>query len=68
MEMLIAILLWLGCISAPNTYTDVQITDYSTQHEQVINSVMANPPQQEYIWNQYGELVPRVDVVDVYGN
>ncbi len=66
MEMLLAILLWIGCISAPNSYMQAQITDYSTQHEQVINSVMMDAPQQAYIWDQYGQLVPNVDIIDPY--
>jgi len=30
MEMLLAILLWIGCISAPNTYTQSTIDTYAT--------------------------------------
>lgn len=66
MEMLLAILLWIGCISAPNSYHQSQIDAYSTQHEQVVNSVLMNPPQQIVIWQQYGSQVPYVDVFDPY--
>jgi len=30
MEMIIAILLWIGCISAPNSYQQTQINDFTT--------------------------------------
>lgn len=66
MEMLLAILLWIGCISAPNSYHQLQIDAYSTQHQQVVNSVLTNPTQQIVVWQQYGALVPYVDVFDPY--
>ena len=66
MEMLLAILIWLGCITAPNTYYQDQITAYSNQNQAAINSVMESPPQQEYIWGQYGALTENVQVINPY--
>ncbi|MDZ4744771.1 MAG: hypothetical protein SGJ05_02075 [bacterium] len=66
MEMILAILLWMGCISAPNTYQQSQIDAYTTQGQQVINSVLASQSQQEIIWQQYGAVVPTLDIVDPF--
>jgi len=66
MEMIIAILLWIGCISAPNSYQQTQINGFTTQHEQVITSVLSSEPQQAIIWQQYGAAVPYVEVDDPY--
>ena len=66
MEMLIAILLWIGCITAPNTYTQAAIDNYSIINEPVITSVMNNPPQQIDIWQQYGAVVTEVSIVDPF--
>lgn len=66
MEMLIAILLWLGCISAPNTYTQAAIDTYVNQNQPVINSVLESPTQQLWIWESHGSFVSEVDVTDPY--
>jgi len=66
MEMLLAILLWIGCISAPNSYYQGQIDSFSTQHQQVIGCVMESPPQQNYIWLQYGAATESVQVIDPF--
>lgn len=66
MEMLLAILLWIGCISSSNTYYQTQIDAYSTEHEQVVGSVMSNQAQQEMIWQQYGVAAQELDVFDPY--
>lgn len=66
MEMLIAILLWLGCISAPNTYTQASIDTYVNQNQLVINSVLESPTQQLWIWTSHGSYVSEVDVTDPY--
>ncbi|MDZ4744980.1 MAG: hypothetical protein SGJ05_03145 [bacterium] len=64
MEMLIAILLWIGCISAPNSYTTQAIDNYATTNEVVVNSVLSSQAQQQVIWNQYGYAVPSVQVIN----
>lgn len=66
MEMLLAILLWIGCISAPNTYHQAQIDAYSTQHEQVIDDVMTNQQQQDVIWGQYGIVTTELEIINPY--
>lgn len=66
MDMIIAILLWLGCITAPNTYHIDQINTYATQQQPVINSVLTDPPLYDSVWYQYGSIVPEVDVYDPY--
>lgn len=66
MEMLIAILLWIGCITAPNTYTQAAIDNYSILNEPVITSVMNDPPQQIAIWDQYSVAVIEVNIVDPF--
>ena len=65
-DMLLAILLWLGCISAPNTYTQPQIDVFATQNQVVINEVMSTPPKQEVIWQAYGPQVIYVEVIDPF--
>ena len=64
MEMLIAILLWLQCITAPHTYTVQQIDGYATTNAQVITAVYNAPPLCADIWQVYGPVVPMVDVID----
>lgn len=49
MEMLLAILLWLGCITAPNTYYQSQIDSFESQNQAAIDGVMASPTQQAYV-------------------
>ena len=66
MEMLLAILLWIGCISSPNTYYQAQIDSYSTQHQQVVDSAMSNQVQREVIWQQYGIAATELEVIDPY--
>lgn len=66
MEMLLAILLWLGCITAPNTYYQPQIDSHANQNQEVINGVMASPTQQEFVWSQYGAATENVQVIDPY--
>ena len=66
MEMLLAILLWLGCISAPNTYNQSQIDTLESQNQVAISGVMASPTQQAYVWSQYGAVTENVQVIDPY--
>lgn len=66
MNMILAILLWLGCIQAPNTYTVQSIDAYAQQHQTVITDVLGNQPQQDVIWSQYGVVVGEVNVIDPY--
>lgn len=66
MEMLLAILLWLGCITAPNTYYQPQIDAYESQNQAAINGVLASPSQQAYIWSQCGAATENVLVIDPY--
>jgi len=66
MEMLLAILLWIGCISAPNTYTQSTIDTYATDNEPAITYVMGDQSQQTQIWNQYGVAVSNVNIIDPY--
>jgi len=64
MGMLIAILLWLQCITAYNTYTTHQIDAYAAANTQVINAIYNSPPASADIWEIYGPVVPTVDVID----
>jgi len=65
-EMLLAILLWLGCITAPNTYYQSQIDSFESQNQAVIDGVMASPTQQAYVWSQCGAATENVQVIDPY--
>ncbi len=64
MDMLIAILLWLGCIQAPNTYTPIVINGHIVDNASAVNAVLSNQAQQGIIWTQYGNVVPTVQIVD----
>lgn len=66
MDLIIAILLWIGCISAPNTYSSRAIDDYATTHDPTITSVMGDSTQQSIIWQQYGAAVPYVEIIPLY--
>lgn len=66
MEMLLAILLWIGCISAPNTYHQTQIDAYTVQNQPVINTVLDNEAQQMVIWQQYGVAATEIEVIEPY--
>ena len=66
MEMLIAILLWLGCIQAPNTYTTSVIDAYTLQNQTVINTVLADQVQQDIIWNHFGVAASEIDIINPY--
>ena len=66
MEMLLAILLWLGCVTAPNTYYQPEIDSYANQNQAAINGVLASPSQQAYIWSQYGAATENAQVIDPY--
>ncbi len=66
MDLLIAILLWIGCISAPGTYTTTQIGDYKTANLSTINAVYQDPVTQNWIWTTYQGQVSQVRIIDPF--
>lgn len=64
MLFLLSVLLWLGVISSPETYTTVQIDTLEYQYQPVIQSVQANPPLADSIWNQYGAAAEEVKIIE----
>ncbi|MDZ4744657.1 MAG: hypothetical protein SGJ05_01495 [bacterium] len=66
MQLLLSILLYLGCISAPNSYQLPQVNTYANQHQAFINSVYTTPPLQDYIVQQYGAAATTIEVIDPF--
>lgn len=64
MELLVAILLYLGFIQVDNSYTSGYVNHLGVINQPQIQMVQSDPNQMQIVGNDYYELVPRVEVVD----
>jgi len=63
MELLVAILLYLGFIQVDNSYTEAYVNHLGASNQPQIQMVQSDPHQMQIVGNDYYELVPRVDVI-----
>lgn len=62
-EIVIAILLWLGCIESPGSYSATTIGAYQYQHQPFINYVQTDSILSATIWQQHGSAVEEVKII-----
>ena len=67
MEVLIAVLLWLGVIEPNGTYTSAGIDERAQLHSSAIASVVSDSIASSYLIETYGAAATSVDIVDVRG-
>ncbi|HCN06253.1 MAG TPA: hypothetical protein DIS79_11610 [Bacteroidetes bacterium] len=63
MELLVAILLYLGFIQVDNSYTVEYVNHLGVINQPTIQMVQSDPNQMLIVGDDYYELVPRVDVI-----
>ncbi len=60
MEMIIAILLWIGVMTSPGHYTQAQYDRMVQENEPTINQVLSDPELSNEVWATKGGEVPGV--------
>lgn len=60
MELIIAILLWMGVVRPGDVYTQPEFDQLVVSHQPVIQSVLADPVQQQLVWSAVGSNEPDV--------
>lgn len=63
MEFILAVLLWIGCIQSPSTYTTSEIDAYRTTHLQLIEQVQSDSLLAAATWQQYGAATEEVKII-----
>jgi hypothetical protein len=63
LETLLCILLYLGAIVSPGTYTYSQIDDQQTANQVAIDQIHADPVQEQDIVSQF---TPQLELLDIY--
>ena len=63
-QIIIAILLYLGIISSPNTYHLTQLKAYENQYTVQINDVMSDPAQMQIVQRDYLPLGDEIIIID----
>jgi hypothetical protein len=64
MELLIAILIWLGVLTSGQTYTNEAYQQYLQQNSQQISNVIGDSVLQQDVWNASGSSVPTVIIIE----
>ncbi len=67
MEVLIAVLLWLGVVEPNGTYSSVWIDETAQLHSGAIMSVVSDSVATSYLTETYGAAAASIDIVDVRG-
>lgn len=60
MDMIIAILLWMGVVHTGSTYSQAEFNELVNVNQPVIDAVLADPVQQEMVWATVGTREPDV--------
>lgn len=63
MDMLIAILLWLGSFQPDGQYTTAEMAYELEEHAAEVATIMNSPSLQQQVWDSCGTTVPRVIVI-----
>jgi hypothetical protein len=63
MEFILAVLLWIGCIQSPGTYTTSEIDSYRYDHRHLIEQVSADSLLVAATWHQYGAATEEVKII-----
>lgn len=63
MEFILAVLLWIGCIQSPGTYTTSTIDGYQATHQQLIEQVRSDSLLAAGLWQQYGAATEEVKLI-----
>jgi hypothetical protein len=64
MELLIAILIWLGVLTSGQTYTNEAYQQYLQQNSQQISNVIGDSVLQQDVWNASGSSVRTVIIFE----
>lgn len=68
MELLVAILLYLGFVQVDNSYTTEYVNHLGAVNQPLIQQVQSDPNQMNVVGSEYYGLVPRVDLSEgAYG-
>lgn len=65
LETLLCILLYLGAIISPGSYSESQIDDQATANQTAIDQIHADPIQEAAIVQQF---TPQLDLLDIYAD
>ena len=66
-SMLVCCLLYLGCITSPNTYTSCEIKLLEQSHHSQIVAIESDPPTLSMVESEYGSAEEEIDIVPVIG-
>ena len=64
MEFILAVLLWIGCIQSPGTYTTATIDDYRAAYQPLIQQVQSDSVLAAATWQQYGVATEQVKIIN----
>lgn len=62
MELLVAILVWLGCFEANGTYTASEMEMYIASNHAAVQAIINDPAMQAVVWDACGSIVPTITV------
>lgn len=62
MDLLIAILVWLGCFHANTEYTESEMEMELSNHQAAVELILDDPSLQEIVWDSCGIIVPTISI------
>jgi hypothetical protein len=62
MELLIAILVWLGCFEANGVYTASEMEMYIASNHAAVQAIINDPAMQAVVWETCGSTVATIVV------
>lgn len=62
MELLIAILVWLGCFEANGVYTASEMEMYIASNHAAVQAIINDPSMQAVVWETCGSAVASISV------
>ena len=62
MELLIAILIWLGCFEANGVYTASEMEMHIASNHAAVQAIINDPAMQIVVWDSCGSIVPTIIV------
>jgi hypothetical protein len=63
-QLILAIMLYLGIITAPNTYHLKQLKGYETQYAVAISDVQGDPSQMVTVQQDYMPMTEEIIIID----
>ena len=62
MELLIAILVWLGCFHANEQYTESEMEQELATNQAAVNTILNDPSLQAMVWDSCGVIAPTITI------